>query len=254
MESTLCEAALNPLHWLQVMINHYAELPDWKLTSTRPTHWTYDLLWQESCVQSRAEINFLPALSAAYPSGALRNGHPGPGGGSSSGRTHSRVGTHRCREARKLPTKILQRLTAGRKKEREREGKVKEKKKKKDETDSQLIVPWIPAVISRVFPTYPLYTTSKRFALWNHLCDIWANRRTAREVFKRATNRKAGKQRVGVSPGVHHETAAGRSWDEDAGGCGASSVQLGCSDSCPVRVLFTLFSSSSFLFFFFLHK
>lgn len=134
--------------------------------------------------------------------------------------------------------------------ERER-GKGKGKKKKKDETDSQLIVPWIPAVISRVFPTYPLYTTSKRFALWNHLCDIWANRRTAREVFKRATNRRAGKQRLGVSPGVHHETAAGRSWDEDAGGCGASSVQLGCSDSCPVRVLFTLFSSSSFLFFFF---
>lgn len=131
MESTLCEAALNPLHWLQVMINHYAELPDWKLTSTRPTHWTYDLLWQESCVQSHAEINFLPALSAAYPSGALRYGHPGPGGGSSSGRTHSRVGTHRCRDARKLPTKILQRLTAGRKKEREREGKVKGKKKKR---------------------------------------------------------------------------------------------------------------------------
>ena len=133
MESTLCEAALNPLHWLQVMINHYAELPDWKLTRTRLTHWTYDLLWQESCVQSRAEINFLPAVSAAHPSGALRYGHPGPGGGSSSGRTHSRVGTHRCRDARKLPTKILQRLTAGRKKERERErereGKVKKKKR-----------------------------------------------------------------------------------------------------------------------------
>ena len=67
--------------------------------------------------------------------------------------------------------------------ERERERGKGERKKKKDEIDSQLIVPWTPAVISRVFPTYPLYTTSKRFALWNHLCDIWANRRAAREVF-----------------------------------------------------------------------
>lgn len=66
------------------------------------------------------------------------------------------------------------------------------------------------------FPTYSLYTTSKRFALWNRLYEIWANLRAACWISKMKTNREAGKRRVGVSAGVYYNLAVGRSWDEDA--------------------------------------
>ena len=104
------------------------------------------------------------------------------------------------------------------------------------------------------FPLIP-FTQLQKDLLYEITCVIFEPiaGRLAR-YFKRTTNRRAGKQRVGVSPGVHHETAAGRSWDGDAGGCGASSAQLGCSDSCPSMFCllgFFLFFFLLFCFFFF---
>lgn len=55
----------------------------------------------------------------------------------------------------------------------------------------RLILRWVPRLSRGFSPLIPLHTTSKRFALWNDLCDIWANRRTACEIFNHAANKEA---------------------------------------------------------------
>lgn len=174
---------------------------------------------EKSCVQTGSEMNFLSALMCSRsPRSAtdilqlhqllhlqLQ---------------HANSGTHRCRDARKLqnPPAID---SNQREEETEREG-----------GDRGLIVLWMPQLSQGFFPTYPLYTTSKRFALWNRLCHIWANRGAARGIFKRAANQRAAEPGVGVSLRCSLWCGGAQlGWR-----CAASSVQLGWSDSSSISI------------------
>lgn len=110
-------------------------------------------------------MNFPPAESAAGP------GAEHPDSILSGGEQRMNSDTHA--EAEKLgksPDLIQQRPT-----ETNQAEKLEEKREG---------VGWLchAAVISRFFcfffppSTYPLYTTSRRFALWEHSCQEWANR------------------------------------------------------------------------------
>lgn len=164
-------------------------------------------------------MSFLWSLCAADPGGALkliltrRNRHSSFSSFSSFERTQVLTDAETLWNSNKCPSDSQQ---------EERERGREEKKEREIQSDNSA---FDPAVISRVFPTYPLYTTSKRFALWNHSCDIRANGGTACEMFKQRANDGAGKRKVGVSAWFGSGAQLRGCWAD-------SSPQLGCSASC----------------------